>query len=80
MCLWNTIGPAFLWPWYLTLTLTDNLELGTNKKVLSHVKYEGTNSYRSKDMANVKVFADKQTDKRMDRPKTIFPQSIDVGA
>ena len=28
------------------------------------VKYEGPNSYQSKDMANVKVFADKETDKR----------------
>ena len=28
-----------------------------------HVKYEGPESYQSKDIANVKVFADKQTDK-----------------
>ena len=27
------------------------------------MKYEGPNFYQSKDMANVKVFADKQTDK-----------------
>ena len=30
----------------------------------THVKYEGPNSYQTKDMANVKVFADKETDKR----------------
>ena len=29
----------------------------------SHMKYEGPDSYQSKDMANVKVFVDKQTDK-----------------
>ena len=32
-------------------------------------------------MANVKVFADKQTANRQtDKPKTVYPQSIDVGA
>ena len=31
------------------------------------MKYEGHNSYQSKDMANVKVFADKQMDKQMNR-------------
>ena len=30
----------------------------------THVKYEGPNSYQSKDISNVKVIADKQTDKR----------------
>ena len=30
----------------------------------THVKYEGPKSYQSKDMTNVKVFADKQTDAR----------------
>ena len=29
----------------------------------THVKYEGPNFFQSKDMANVKVFADKQTNK-----------------
>ena len=29
-----------------------------------HVKYEGPNSYQSKDLGNVEVFADKQIDKR----------------
>ena len=53
----------------MTLTLTDENELGTIKKglVIKHtqVKYEGLNSsYQSKDMANVKDFADKQTDNR----------------
>ena len=31
-------------------------------KVYSNMKYEGPKSYQSIDMANVKVFADKQTD------------------
>ena len=31
-------------------------------KVCSHMKYEGYNSYQSNDMANIKVFADKQMD------------------
>ena len=31
------------------------------------MKYEELNSYQSKDMANVKVFADKQTDGRSNR-------------
>ena len=48
------------------------------------MKYEGPNAYQSKDMENVKVSADKQTDKRtdgqMDKPKTIFARSIDSGA
>ena len=39
------------------------------------MKYEGPNSYQSNDMANVKVFTDKQTDKhtdgQTDKPKTI---------
>ena len=43
------------------------------------MKYEGPNPNfnQSKDMTNVKVFADKQPDKRLDgpieRPKTICP-------
>ena len=46
----------------------------------THVKYEGPKSYQSKDMANVKVFADKQTDKMtLDRePLTEFDKkSVD---
>ena len=35
--------------------------------------------YQSKDMANVKVFADKQNDKRKDG-HTERPKTIDVGA
>jgi hypothetical protein len=31
-------------------------------------------TYHSKDMANVKVFAERQTDRQTDRPKTICPQ------
>ena len=49
------------------LDLADDLELVTNRKFLvtryTYVKHKGPNSYQSKDMANVKVFADKQTDK-----------------
>ena len=58
-----------------------DLELGTKRKILSqgisHVRYEGPKSYQSKDMANVKVFVDKHTDKRTG-PKTICPRSIDA--
>ena len=46
----------------------------------THVKYESPITYHSKDMANVKVFADRQTDKQTDRPKTICPRSFDTGA
>ena len=38
------------------------------------MKYESSITYHSKTMANVQVFADKQTD----RPKTVCPQSIDA--
>ena len=31
-------------------------------------------------MANIKVFADKQTDGQTDGPKTVCRQSIDAGA
>ena len=45
--------------------MTGDRELGTNRKVFvmryTLVKYEGPNFYQSKDMANIKVFADKQT-------------------
>jgi hypothetical protein len=37
------------------------------------MKYESLITDHSKDMANVKVFADRQTDRQMDRPKTICP-------
>jgi hypothetical protein len=39
------------------------------------MKYESPITYHSKDMDNVKVFTDRQTDKQTDRPKTIFPRS-----
>ena len=44
-----------------------------------YVKYEGPDSYRSKNMANVKVFADKLTHGQTDGQKTISPRSIDAG-
>ena len=47
------------------------------------MKYEGLKSYQSKDMANVKVFADKQVDKwthrQMDGSQTIRSRITDVG-
>ena len=39
------------------------------------MKHEGSNSYQSKDMANVKFFADKQMDKRTNR-QTKGPKPI----
>ena len=64
----------------LTLTLTDDLHFGTKERVLPQgiymCKCESSITYHSKATANVKVFADKQTD----RPKTICCRSIDAGA
>jgi hypothetical protein len=40
------------------------------------MKYEKAITCHSKDMANVKDFADRQTN----RPKTICPRSFDTGA
>jgi hypothetical protein len=37
------------------------------------MKYESPITCQSKDMANVKVFADRQTDKQTDRPKNMPP-------
>ena len=49
------------------------------ERVLPHeyVKYDSSITYYSKGKANVKVFADKQTDRRA---KNYMPRSIDVGA
>jgi hypothetical protein len=44
------------------------------------MKYENPITYHSKDMANVKVFADRQKNRETDRPKTICPRSFDTGA
>ena len=53
-------------------------------KRYTYVKYEGPKSYQSKDMANVKVFADKQTDawinRQTDGSKTICLRPIDAVA
>ena len=67
------------------MTLPDDLKLGTTKKFRhTHVKYEGPNSYQSKDIVNIIVFADKQMDKQMDGqkgwPKTICPRSVNEAA
>ena len=52
------------------------------KQQAGRVKHEGPNCYQPKDMANVKVFADKQMDELMhrqtDRPKTICPSALKV--
>jgi hypothetical protein len=37
------------------------------------MKYENPITYHLKDMANVKVFACRQTNRWIDRPKTISP-------
>ena len=37
----------------------------------TYVKYESPNSYQSKDMANVKVFADKHTGQKLYAPRSI---------
>ena len=49
-------------------------------KVDTHVKYEGLKSYQEKDMANVKVFADKESNRRAKNYKPPAPPSIDAGA
>jgi hypothetical protein len=41
----------------------------------THMKYESPVTYHSKDMANVKVFADKQTD---GQAKNYSPRSFDT--
>ena len=51
-----------MWPRYLTLTLTDDLDLGTTWK--SHVKYE--NSVSSHSLATVNLFPH---DKTLDQTK-----------
>ena len=56
------------------MTLTLVLKKGQEKSPRNiHVKYERSITYHSNAMANVKVFADKQTD----RPKTVCARSID---
>ena len=47
----------------MTLNLVST-ETGPIRYTCTLVKYEGPNSYHSKHMANVKVFADKQMDVR----------------
>ena len=49
------------------------------ERVLPHeyVKYDSSITYYSKGKANVKVFADKQTDRRA---KNYMPRSIDAWA
>jgi hypothetical protein len=43
------------------------------------MKYESPITYHSQDMANIKVFAGRQTDRQMDRPKTISPDLLILG-
>ena len=54
------------WTWQITLNLLET-EMSCH-----NVKYEGPNSYQSKDMANVEVFADKQTYKRINGQTNIW--------
>jgi hypothetical protein len=45
------------------------------------MEYESPITYHSKDMANVKVLPDRQTERRTgDWSKTICPRSFDTGA
>ena len=69
MCLWKRpffpkavtlIFDLDRWPW------TCYHEKGLVTRY-THVKYEAPNSYQLKDMTNVKVLADKQTDKRLNK-------------
>ena len=56
------------------MTLTLVLKKGFTSRNI-YVKYERFTTYHSKTMVNVKVFAEKQTD----RPKTICTRSIYAG-
>ena len=60
----------------MTLNLVPTEGLVTK---FTHVKHESPISYKSKDMANVKVFADKQTYRHTDGPKAICPRPTDAG-
>ena len=88
LCLWNTVMPPQLpffsklrpwfWPWPMTLTLVPT-EKSCHKVYLCEI----WRPYQSKDMANVKVFADKQTRQtnaltngHTEGPKTICARSI----
>ena len=72
------------------MTLTLVLKKWFYPKEYINVKYKGSNTYHLKAMANVKVFADKQTDRQTDgrtdrwtngrAKKTICLRSIDAGA
>jgi hypothetical protein len=44
------------------------------------MKYKIPITYHSKDIANVKDFADRQTNRQTDWPKTICARSFDTGA
>ena len=71
LCIW-----PWPWPWQMTLTCYKQKGLVTR---YTHAKYEGPNCYQSKAMTNVKVFADKPTDKRTGQ-KLYAPRPIDAGA
>jgi hypothetical protein len=74
-----------IWPMLKFLKSGSNFKVKVTKsKILVQIErschkehtYEIPITCHSKDMANVKVFEDRQTD----RPKTICPQSFDKGA
>ena len=64
-----------LLPWYLTLTLTDDLDFCTEERVLpqgiNNLKYESSITYHSKAMSNVKVL-DKQTGQKLYAPDLLI--------
>ena len=55
----------------MTLTLVLKKQFYTKGYI--YVKYESFITYHSKVMANIKVFADKQTDRQIDRQKLFVP-------
>jgi hypothetical protein len=63
-----------IWPTLKFLKSKSNFKVKRSKILVliqrnTHVKYTSPITYHSKDMANVKIFADKQTD----RPKLYAP-------
>ena len=60
---------------YLTLTLTDDLDIGSQKSLTTrnaHVEYESYITYHSKVIPNLKVVL-RQTEKQRDMAKSICP-------
>ena len=70
-----------MWPWYLTLTFTNDIDLSKQNKTPNYKEYireyETSITWHSKVMANTNDFADKLKNWQTDRVKC--PRSIDVG-